>query len=592
MDNWQTKETNPVQRARIWYALILIIFGIFAVRLFYLQIIRYDHYKAMALSDQVREYDVMPERGTISANLNGKTVPLVLNQKLYTVFADPSIIKNPDQTAGDIASLLGLDKSKLATQLRTQNTRYVVLGKRISADVKDKILAFKDPGIATQQVDYRVYPQGAIASQVLGFVNDDGQGEYGVEQALDSSLAGQKGRLKAITDVNGVPLAASSDNLLIQPKAGSNVDLTLNIGMQMQLEQIIKAAADKDHSKGVSAVIMDVHTGAIKAMANYPTYDPANYQTVADASLFQNNAVTESIETGSIMKVLTTSTALNIGAITPTATFYDPGTWTIDGATISDVAEDHSTGTQSIYSILNLSLNTGATWMLMQMGGGQINDTARTTLYDYFSNHFMLGRRTGIEQGYESPGILTPPGHDGNAIDLTYAEMSFGQAITATALQMDAAFSSVLNGGTYYKPYLVQSIHTATGDASVKQPIVLKHNVVSPAVSSAVISLLEQVNQGHVDEGFRYLDVGPHYSIGGKTGSAQIALPTGGYSATQFNATYLGFVGGDTPQYAVAVYNYEPQISYGFAGAQAAQPIFGTIAHMLINNYGVTPKTK
>ncbi len=592
MDNWQTKETNPVQRARIWYALILIIFGIFAVRLFYLQIIRYDHYKAMAQSDQVREYDVMPERGTISANLNGKTVPIVLNQKLYTIFADPSIVKDPEQTAGDIASLLGSDKAKVADQLRTKNTRYVILGKRISADVKDKILAFKDPGIASQQVDYRVYPQGAIASQVLGFVNDDGQGEYGVEQALDSKLAGQKGRLKAVTDVNGVPLAASSDNLLIQPKAGSNVSLTLNIGMQTQLEQIIKAAADKDHSKGVSAVIMDVHTGAVVAMANYPSYNPADYQNVTDASLFQNNAVSESIETGSIMKVLTTSTALNVGAITPTTTFYDPGTWTIDGATISDVAEDHSTGTQSIYSILNLSLNTGATWMLMQMGGGQINAKARNTWYDYLSNHFMLGKRTGIEQGYESPGILTPPGHDGSAIDLTYAEMSFGQAITATALQMDAAFSSVLNGGTYYKPYLVQSITTPDGQTSATQPTALKHDVISPAVSSAVISLLEQVNQGHVDEGFRYLDVGPHYSIGGKTGSAQIALPTGGYSPNQFNATYLGFVGGDTPQYAVTVYNYEPQISYGFAGAQAAQPVFGTIAHMLINNYGVTPRTK
>ena len=592
MDNWQTNETNPVQRARIWYALILLVFGIFAIRLFYLQIIRYDHYKAMALSDQMREYDVMPERGTISANLNGKSVPIVLNQKLYTIFADPTIIKNPDQTAKDIASLLGLDTSTLATQLRTQNTRYVVLGKRISADVKDKILAFKDPGIASQEADYRVYPQGSIAAQLLGFVNDDGQGEYGVEQALNTTLAGQKGRLKAITDVNGVPLAASSDNLLIQPKAGSNVDLTINIGMQMQLEQIIKAAADKDQSKGVSAVIMDVHTGAIKAMANYPSYDPANYQNVADPSLFQNNAATEAIETGSIMKVLTTSTALNVGAITPTSTFYDPSTWNIDGATISDVAEDHSKGTQSIYSTLNLSLNTGATWMLMQIGGGQINDKARTTLYDYFSNHFMLGKPTGIEQGYEASGILTPPKDTGSAINLTYAEMSFGQAITATALQMDAAFSSVLNGGTYYQPYLVNSITTPDGQTTAKQPKAVKQAVVSPAVSNAMISLLEQVNQGHVDEGFRYLDVGPHYSIGGKTGSAQIALPTGGYSATQFNATYLGFVGGDTPQYAVAVYNYEPQISYGFAGAQAAQPIFGSIAHMLINNYGVTPKTK
>lgn len=591
MDKDTAPRTSPIQRLRIWYALIIVILAVFVVRLFYLQIIRHEHYKQAAQSDQTREYDVQPKRGTIYAELNGKAVPLVLNQRLYTVFADPSLVKDVAKTAADIAPLLQLSTDQVQSLLDTKDTHYVILKKKVSPDVNTKLLALKHPGVASQEVNYRVYPEGSLAAQLLGFVNDDGQGAYGIEQALDSKLAGQKGRLKAVTDVHGVPLAANTNNLLIQPEAGDDVTLTLNMGMQMQVEQIIKAAAEKDHSKGVSALVMDVHTGAVKVMANYPTYNPADYQNVGDASLFQNNVVTQSIETGSIMKILTTSAALNVGAISPTQTFYDPGTWTIDGSTISDVAEDHSKGTQSIYSILNLSLNTGATWMLMQMGGGNINEKARNVWYDYLTNHFMLGKKTGIEQGYESPGYIPPPKDTGNAINLTYAEMSFGQALTATALQMGAALSSVLNGGTYYQPYLVQSTTTPEGLTTVKQPKIEKQNVVSTTTSNDIISLMEQTNQGHVDEGFHYLDVGPHYIIGGKTGSAQIALPTGGYSPNQFNATYIGFVGGDTPQYVIIVYNYEPQISYGFAGAQAAQPIFGDIAHMLIDNYGVTPKT-
>jgi stage V sporulation protein D (sporulation-specific penicillin-binding protein) len=589
MDERQV-ETNPVQRARVWYACLLIIFAAFVVRLFYLEIIHYDHYKSLALSDQVREYDVLPERGVISAQLNGRTVPLVLNQALYTVFADPSIIKNVDKTATDVARVLGMDAATVRDELRVKKTRYVVLKKKVTAETNKKVLALKYPGIASQQVNYRVYPQGELAAQVLGFVNDEGEGKYGVEQALDTSLAGQKGRLKAITDVNGVPLAANSDNLLIQPKSGDAVSLTLDMGMQAQVESIVKGAQEKFRSKVVSAVVLETNTGAVKAMANYPTFDPAKYQQVEDGTVFQNYSVASPIEPGSITKILTVAAAIDKGAISADTSYYDPGNWTIDGARVLNVAEGTGTGTQTIKSLLNLSLNTGATWTLMQLGGGKLNDQGRSALHGYFTDRYRLGKATGIEQGYEGIGFVPGPENKDNGINITYANMSFGQAYSASALQMGSALSAIVNGGTYYQPRLIDEVTTADGKTTKLEPKVIDRAVVSAKTSSAMRGLLEYVTVAH-QTGFHYMDFGDSYNVGGKTGTAQITdEKTGLYREDVFNGTFMGYVGGDMPQYTIVVYNIEPHGYAGFAGAQTGQPVFADIAHMLINNYGVTPK--
>ncbi|HSX07223.1 MAG TPA: penicillin-binding protein 2 [Candidatus Saccharimonadia bacterium] len=581
---------NPVQRVRVWYALLLVIFGIFAVRVFYLQVIRYDYYKRAALSDQLKQYMVPAERGIITAHLGNATVPIVLNQKLYTLYADPTIVKHADKTAEQLRPIIGGNADDITQLLQAKHTRYVVLKKRLTPAQSIKVLALKLAGVGTIEQDYRTYPQGSMASQLLGFVNNDGAGEYGVEQALNNDLAGKPGQLKAVTDINGVPLAASSGNLSIAPVAGDNIGLTIDVGMQAALERIVQNAYTNNKSKDVSAIIMDVHTGAVKAMANYPTFDPANYQDVNDPALFQNQSVTTPIEPGSITKVFTTATSLQKGVITPLTTFYDPGTWQIDGTKVSDVEEDHSTGQQSILSTLDKSLNTGATWMLMQLGGGQVNAQGRSILYDYFSNHFRLGKATGIEQGYEPDGYVPKPADNGAGINLTYANMSFGQAYSATALQMVSGFSSILNGGTYYQPHLVDQYVHADGSATTVNPKIIENNVVSKQVSDDVISLLEQNNTNHIHEGFTYLNFGPNYNVGGKTGTAEIADPNGGYDPHKVNGTYMGFVGGDTPQYAIVVYNLEPTKYNGFAGAGTSQPVFGDIAHMLINDFGVTPK--
>ncbi len=581
----------PNKRIRLLYSLLSIAIGIFIIQLFYVQIIKYGHYKAAALSDQLKEYTIQPSRGEIDGHDSNAIVPLVLNQTLYTLYADPIYIKNPTLAGDQIANIIGGESKKYSDLMKTKNTQYVILAKKLTQPQSNKILALKNPGVGTQAQNYRVYPDGSLASQILGFVNDNGHGNYGIEQALNTQLTGKTGLLKAITDANGIPLAASNNNIQKSPKNGDKVVTTLDLSMQAQLEQILSSEYQKTKSKGISAIIMDPNSGSIKAMANYPSYDPSNFQKVTDQALYQNAAVTNAIEPGSSMKVLTTAAALDLGIIHPDTSFYDPAHWIVDGFNITDIEQDGGPRNQTIQSLLNLSLNTGATWLLMQMGGGQINQKARNTWYDYMTNHYQLGKITNVEQGYESASLVPTPQDNGAGIDLTYANTSFGQAIQITALQMAAADSAVLNGGTYYQPTLIDQLINSDGKVSTNHPKIIKKHVVSPQVSQDMTSLMEYVVQQHLQAGFSYLNFSPNYIVGGKTGTAQIAQPKGGYYPDKFNGTYVGFVGGDKPQYVVVVYNIQPTVA-GYAGSFGGQPVFGDIAHMLINNSFVDQKTQ
>lgn len=579
------------RRLAIWYGVLIFILAVFIARLFYLQIIRHDYYRSLALSDQQREYVVPAERGTISARSGSTVVPLVLNEKLYTLYADPALIKNASYGAKKVAAITSGSSADYEKLMKTSGSRYAVLARRLSEDQKKQIAALKLPGVGTQAQDYRTYPQGSLAAQVLGFVNDDGKGTYGVEQALNESLTGTPGKLKAITDAQGVPLAASRDNIQIDPRNGKDLVLTLDLGMQRQLEAILKKRLDMVSSNSGSALIMDVNTGAIKAMANWPTYDPAKYFEQSDNSVYNNAAVSSPLEVGSIMKTLTVSAALDQGVVKPDSTYADPGHWNLDNHEITNVEEIGGPGTHSITDIINFSINTGATWLLMQMGGqtGQVTARARDRWHDYMVNHFNLGKQTGIEQGYEASGYVPDP-DKGYALQLTYANTSFGQAMTATPLQMAAALASIINGGTYFQPRLVDGTVDSSGNLSPQKPVVLRSGVVSASVGQSLRSMLEFAVKDHLRGGFAYLNFSDNFSVGGKTGTAQIANPAGGYFNDKFNGTYIGYVGGDKPQYVIAVRINEPH-GVKYAGSGAAQPVFGDLAHMLIDNFNVVPKS-
>lgn len=582
-----TAPLSPLARIQLWYVVLILVFAVFILRLFYLQVIRHDHYQKAALTNQLKQYEIPAERGAILAHNGSQETPLVLNETRYTLFADPKFIVNPAESALAVQRIVGGDAATYEAQMTTKDSRYQILAKLLTKEQSQQITDLKLKGVGTQPINQRTYPQGSLAAQVLGFVNSEGQGTYGVEQALDSILKGQPGQLKAITDASGVPLAANKDNLIINPVSGKRVLLSLDIGMQAQLEEILKKGIKSKDAPSGSALIMEAKTGAIKAMANYPTYKPSEYYKVEDASLFTNPAVSSPLEVGSVMKPLTTAAALDQGVVTIHSTYYDPSRFTIDDHVVSNIEEDGGPGRKSIRDILQLSLNTGATWLLMQMGGGKINEQARRTWHDYMVNHYQFGKNTGVEQGYEAAGSVPDP-VDGYGLNIQYANTAFGQGMTATPLQMAAALTSVVNGGTYYQPHFVEAYVRDDGSKETINPKIVKTEVVSKAVSKQVRELMEYVVEKNYIT-YKMQAVPKAFIIGGKTGTAQIPSPNGGYYDNKFNGMFTGFVGGDEVEYVIVVRINEPKY-VKYAGSGAAAPVFGELAHMLINNFGVKPK--
>ncbi len=577
-----SQRQDSAGRARIIYGVLLAVCAVFIIRLFYLQVIRHDYYRQVAQDYQLKEYQIPAERGVIFAYNGSNKTPLVLNEIKYTLFADPVYVTEPEKQAVKLAEITGGNAGDIAAQLQSEDTRYVVIEKRLSKEQHDKVVELDAAGIGTREETYRTYPQGPLAAQVLGFVNDEGDGQYGVEQALDSSLRGKAGELKAITDARGVPLVSNDDNVVTEPVPGQGVTLTVDIGLQRQVEDILKAGIERAKSPSGSVVVMDPRNGEIKAMANFPSYDPSKLSEVEDIGVLTNPAATQALEVGSVMKTLTVATAIDQGVVSSSSAYYSDGFVVVGDRTIRDVL--NSRGTQNMESILSKSLNTGAVWLLKQIGRGDINERARLTWYDYMTKHFFLGQATGIEQAGEATGYIPPPEENGQGINVTYANTSFGQGMTATTLQMAAALSSVVNGGTYYQPRLVDSVRSEDGKDIPKDPIIKKSDVVSDSTSEQVMSLMEAVIRE------RSISVSRDgYRIGGKTGTAEFVNPeTGLYYSDRYHGTYVGFVGGDTPEYVIAVLVNEPKIS-GFAGTVAAEPIFRDVTTMLLDNFGVTP---
>ncbi len=573
-----------VTRVRIWYAALIVVVAVFGIRLFYLQVIRHDFYKKSALQGQFKEYEIRADRGVIEAYDGDNVVPIVLNETRYTLFADPKYVKDARKVADEIERAIGGNQSEYEQKMRI-DTRYAVLAKKLTKEQKTKIDALDLKGVGTREEAMRTYPQGDLAAQVLGFVDDEGVGKYGIEQALNKQLTGQPGQLRAITDAQGVPLVANKDNVITQPVSGDKLTLSLDISMQRQVEDLLKNGLERAKSGSGNALVMDPNTGAVKAMANYPTFNPAEFYKTEDASVFNNGAVSAPLEVGSIMKPLTAAAALDLGVVNRNTTYYDPAQYKIGDATITNIEEDGGAGTRSIADILQMSLNTGAVYLLKQMGGGEVNEKARVNWHDYMTNHFRLGKATGIEQGYEAEGNIPDP-KKGFGLNIQFANTSFGQGMTATPIQMGAALSAVINGGTYYRPTLIDTVNRA-GKSSKQKPEALRTNVVSAQTSNELRDLMQYtVSKNYALYGLPKPSTS--YIIGGKTGTAEIARKEGGYYADKFNGTFMGFVGGKKIDYVIIVRVNEPKIG-GYAGSKAAAPIFSDITKMLINNFNITP---
>lgn len=572
-------------RSRILAGAILAIAALFVIRLFYLQIIQHTHYVSLAQVEQVKRERLPATRGEIYALNGNKPVKLVMNETVYTVFVDPAIIIESGE-ADKIEKMMkeiagGNVRTNFEDKLTVKGSRYQIIADRVTRTQANKIKDKHLKGIGFQAVSQRVYPEGVLASQVLGFVNAEGKGNYGVEGYLNDDLSGMDGRLETVTDVSDVPLTVGDRNIREPAKDGDNVVLTIDRNVQAKVEDVVRSHAEKLRADLVSAVVLDPQTGKVMAMANTPAYNPAEYNKVNDAALFNNAVVSKVFEPGSTIKTFTMSTAIDTNAAKATDTYVNTDSIRIDDYVIGNATRGH-TGTITFQTALEWSLNTGFVTLGMRMGNGtSINQTARNTMYEYFHNRFRLDQKTGVELAGESNGrIVSPDEADGNAV--RYSNMTFGQGMDSTMMQVASGFSSLVNGGNYFKPTVI---------AGKMVGGVFKENTPATPVQAGVISASTSQQIRAMMSEARRSSIGGRdkqgYEIGGKTGTAQIPAP-GGYSDKETIASYLGYGGADAPAYVIMVSVYGKDRV--FQGARDASPIFTDISNWMLDYLKLQPK--
>lgn len=565
-------------RVRILSGILTVTVALIVVRLFQLQVIDHQKYRQLAYQEQVKKMTIPAHRGLIYALDHQTPAPLVMNETVYTMFVDPQVVKDDKAV---LAALVGLNQDLIignpAEKLTQKNTRYQVLARGLSRQQAEAIKAKKLTGIGFQAVSRRIYPEGALASQVLGFVNANG-GQYGVEGKLDKRLTGENGVLEAVTDISDVPLTVGEKYTNIPARNGDNLVLSIDRNIQSQVEKILKAGLEKVGADNGSALVMNPQTGQIMAMVNYPSYSVAEFSKVKDVALFNNATVDRPYEAGSVIKVFTVAMGINEGKITPQTVFYNQDTVKVGDRTIKN-AYKGKIGNITMQDALQYSLNTGMVNIISRLGGGNIDRSARNIIYNYFHDRFRLGQKTNVELP-ETAGIIIPPTEvEGNAV--RYSNMSFGQGMDVTMVQVAAGFSAIINGGVYYQPTVLAGT-VENGAFKAQAPKVIDGQVVKNTTSTQVRQMLTEARRLY----YKNVDRAG-YEIGGKTGTSE-KIVDGKYVENQTIATYLGYGGTNRPEYVIMI-RVDGKGKY-LAGNTDAAPIFTDISNWLIDYLKLYPK--
>ncbi len=570
-------------RSRILAGCLMAVAVLFAVRLFYIQIIQHDYYQQLADSEQIKRLTIPAQRGMIYALSGSQPVPLVMNETVYTLFADPATVTDVQGIIKTVESVAGGNaRPNLDKLLTTPNSRYQILATKLTTAQAEAIKKKGLEGIGFQQGSQRVYPEGGLAAQTLGFVDANGDGQYGIEGGLDAELKGKNGLLQSVTDIASVPLTIGSRNVKQPAVNGKNVVLSIDRNIQSYTEGALSRQLTKIGAPDGSVIVMNPQNGQVLAMANWPTYDPSTFNTVTNPSYFNNSVISSPYEPGSDIKTFTMATGIDTGAVTPDSTYNNTGVVNIDGIDIHNAPGDTQFGNITFQTAMNWSLNTGFVTVAERLGDGQnITLKARQTMYDYFYNRFKLGQLTGIQLAGELPGIIIPPSSpDGNAV--RYSNMAFGQGLDVTMLQVASAFSSLVNGGKYYKPTVVAGSVDEYGDYHPAAPET-PTTYIKPSTANQVRDMT------HVARTTVFVGADrPGYYMGGKTGTSQ-AIVNGRYSNTDTVATYLGYGGTkNETKYVIMVRVSGPH--FMGSGAAAAMPIFTDISNWLVRYLNIPPQ--
>ena len=541
-------------RARLYTVLLMLSLGATAlvVRAVDLQFLRKDFYQDQGDQRFLRERAIPVSRGMIT-DRNGE--PLAVSTPVESIWAQPGEVLAHRARLPELADALGVELELLEQRLAQRGDKeFVYLRRHLAPDAADRILSLGIPGINAQREFRRYYPAGEGVAHLLGFTNIDDRGQEGLELAFDEWLAGKPGLKRIVQNRRGE--VVEDVELLRESQPGRDLRLSIDRRIQYLAYRELKSAMQEHGASSGSVVVLDVPSGEILAMVNWPSYNP-NARGSGDASARRNRAVTDVFEPGSVIKAFTVAAGIESGRFTAASTIdTTPGTLRVANHTVRDI---HNYGVVNLTRLLTKSSNVGAARIAAEL----TNDH----LYDMF-HRFGFGEATGCGFPGESPGVLPEARGWGT---LEKATLSYGYGLSVTPLQLAQAYAALANGGRLRPPTFVAG--TPNPDSAV----------LDPDIAREVIAMLETVIG---PEGTGSRAAVPNFSVAGKTGTTRRAVP-GGYQS-RYISVFAGVVPASRPRLAGVVVVHDPRGAAYYGGLVAA-PVFGKVMPGALRLLNVAP---
>jgi len=535
-----------------------------------------------AVASRTTDRRIEPKRGNI-LDATGKVLATSIATK--TVFIEPQTFqdaektlkkKDPDQyqklqdNMKQLADLLQIKLPDLQSRFNSPRL-WVSLGRQLNLDKADVIKRLNIPGVGFSDDGKRVYPMGGLVAPILGVVNLDGFGVEGLELSYDKILYGEKGYISEETDARSGSLLGGIHSYL-PPQDGSNLALTIDSNIQYLVDQQLNQIVSEAAPASAIIIVMDPKTGKILAMGDRPSFDPNEYSKFPEPSR-RNLGISTQYEPGSTFKIITGSAALEEGTTSPNKTYRDPGYLVVDKQRITNWDSGNSapgliTFTQGMEQSSNVVL-------------GQVGLELPRDIFFKYIRGFGFGQQTGVDLPGEATGTLL---REQKTSRFEQATMSFGQANAVTPLQMVSAISAIANGGTLYKPYVVDQVMDSEGNVTKQYAPTPVRQVISQNTSDQLKLILEKV----VTSGTGQLAKVEGYRVAGKTGTAQKVDATGKYSSKDFIASFIGFAPVDVPKFAIIVIVDSPSKG-GYHGGEVAAPKFQAIVQQVLAYMNVPP---
>jgi len=549
-----------------------LVFGVLVVfRLFYWQVISGEKLQALAESQHFTSEEIQARRGQI---LTSDEFPLVTNRKAYLIFAQPAQLDmDKAELALRLTSVLDPQKieetkEEILEKLERKDLVWIPLARKVNREIKEEVEKLEINGLGFEEEEKRFYPEGSMSAQMLGFVGQDlgglDKGYFGVEGFYNRSLEGKPGLHRLEKDASGRPILIG-ETLFEDEIAGRDLKLYLNRGIQFMLEEKLLEGIERYQAKGGLAVVMEPKSGAILAMASFPSYDPAFYAT-ADKSLFSNPVISQTFEPGSIFKPIVMAAAINEGVVSPEdkcSKCSGPrqiGEYTIE--TWDGQYHPDSTMTE----ILEHSDNVGMVYVGEKLGG--------QNLLAYLKN-FGIGEETGIDLEGEATAPLRG---ESQWVPIDLATVSFGQGVAVTPIQIVRAVSAIANGGELLEPHVVAQIKTSDKE------LVTKPKVVRRVITQKTAKIITEMMVAAVERGGKW-ERPKGYRIAGKTGTAQIPI-AGHYDKEKTIVSFIGFAPADNPRFVMLVTMREPALTWG---SMTVAPLWFEISKELFYLLGIPP---